>query len=668
MESASKRRATLPNNDQPPAKRVKGAPDAPPETPETTTDVGLKFLENLKNAKDKTGRPIATEFLRLPDRGKLIRGEYANLTAVESDAKRMVANAKQFNDKKSAVYEDAERVRKTASNFMTRHNPAYRNSNYVAQPTPIPDELLNGSHAPNGNGTPHTQSVRLTFGKPKASSTPQPARAAAVASPKEPTPAVESSSDFKGMTFQQAQEQLLNECIEHEDGGALIFTAFINLPPRSLADYYQLIKQPMSLKGVQKKVRGQRGRDAATGKTDLKSWQALEDEMSLIWTNAREYNQDGSPLFNLAGELETFFHKRLAIAKKQVQQPTQPTLKLKVAPAAPPASKPSIKLKFGGSKASPGAASPAPSAASPAVMDRSTPGVIVHNEALERQKEMVASAMNGDQRSRGRPPSQQPTAPQVRNPFGGSRPGSNSTPLPALASAGSPPVHMNGIKNEAPVRQSPGPNTVRPSSAVSSHLAPSMAPPLSVTPRVPSGSPYPQQQQAQPIQPSPYQTNQNHYQQPQYQLQNGFVHARPVDQNGSSSILPDVTLITHPALKLAKPLTVKIPAHATTTQQSITLTVPFTHQYFQVVPHLPVGLTQRPYRVFVTVNGQRMSEAIKPGAERDKSRPIFEARLERGTVGRIEVEVLAGKGPSGKSGKEEVEWEKCSIFVHVWRD
>lgn len=613
-----------------------------------------------------------------------MRGEYANLTAVESDAKRMVANAKQFNDKKSAVYEDAERVRKTASNFMTKHNPAYRDSNYVAQPTPIPEDLMNGSHVPVANGTPHTQSVRLTFGKPRPAPTPQPVRAA-VASSKEPTPAVESPGDFKGLSFQQAQEKLLNECIEHEDGGAIIFTAFINLPPRSLTDYYQLIKQPMSLKGVQKKVRGQRGRDAATGKTDLKSWQALENEMSLIWTNAREYNQDGSPLFNLAGELETFFHRRLAIAKTQVQQPTQPTLKLKVAPAAPTASKPSIKIKFGGSKASPGAPSPAPSAASPAVMDRSTPGVIVHNEALERQKEMVASAMNGDQRSRGRPPSQQPTAPQVRNPFGGSRSGSNSTPIPSLATAGSPPVHTNGVKNEAAVRQSPGPNTARPGSAASSHLPPSMLPPLGVTPRVPSGSPYPQQQQPQQIQPSPYQTSQNHYQQPQYQLQNGFVNTRPAGQSkpmctttaffqtnrfpdGSSSILPNLTLSTHPALKLAKPLTVKIPAHPTTTQQSITLTVPCTHQYFQVVPHIPVGLTQRPYRVFVTVNGQRMSETIKPGVERDKSRPIFEARVERGTVGRIEVEVLAGKGPSGKSGKEEVEWEKCTIFVHVWRD
>jgi hypothetical protein len=457
--------------------------------------------------------------LMLVEQEKLNRREYANLTAVESDAKRMVANAKQFNDKRSHIYEDAERVRKTASNFMTKHNPAYRDGSYIAQPTPIPEELMNGTQAPAGNGTPHTQSVRLTFGKHKTSQTPQSAKVATQEA-KEPTPAVEETSDFKGKTFQQAQEQLLDECLEHEEDGILIFTPFINLPTRSLTDYYSLIKHPMSLKGVQKKVRGQRGREGPTGKTDLKSWQALEDEMSLIWQNAREYNEDGSAIYELAGELETFFHERLALAKQQVQQPTQPTLKLKVAASGP---KPSIKLKFGASKPSPGAPSPAASA-SPAVVDRSTPGVIVHNEALERQKEMVASAMNGDQRSRGRPPSQ-PTAPQARNPFGGSRSGSVSTPIPSLATAASPPVHTNGVKSEAPPGQSPGPNAIRPSSAASSQVAPSMAPPLGVAPRVLSGSPNPQQ-----LQPSPYPASHNQHQQPQYQPQNGFVHTRPAGQ------------------------------------------------------------------------------------------------------------------------------------------
>jgi hypothetical protein len=135
----------------------------------------------------------------------------------------------------------------------------------------------------------------------------------------------------------------------------------------------------------------------------------------------------------------------------------------------------------------------------------------------------------------------------------------------------------------------------------------------------------------------------------------------------ADSILPSLTFATHPALSLSKPMNLTIPAHPRNTQQSVTVTVPSTHYYFQITPHVPVGLTNRPYRLFVTVNGQRVSEYTKPGTERIKDRPLFEARLERGMVNRIEVEVLAGKANATKGGKEEVELEKCTLYVHVLR-
>lgn len=86
--------------------------------------------------------------------------------------------------------------------------------------------------------------------------------------------------------------------------GLLIFTPFVNLPPRTLADYYALIEHPTSLKGLQKRVRGIQGRSAPTGITEFKSWDAFEKEVGHIWRNAREYNEDGSDMFNLAGEFE----------------------------------------------------------------------------------------------------------------------------------------------------------------------------------------------------------------------------------------------------------------------------------------------------------------------------------------------------------------------------
>ena len=38
--------------------------------------------------------------------------------------------------------------------------------------------------------------------------------------------------------------------------------------------------------------------------TELKTWDAFENEMSYIWRNAREYNEDGSEISNLSYELE----------------------------------------------------------------------------------------------------------------------------------------------------------------------------------------------------------------------------------------------------------------------------------------------------------------------------------------------------------------------------
>jgi hypothetical protein len=46
------------------------------------------------------------------------------------------------------------------------------------------------------------------------------------------------------------------------------------------------------------------GRNAPTGITLLKSWDALEEEMSHIWENAQTYNEDGSDIFNLADDLK----------------------------------------------------------------------------------------------------------------------------------------------------------------------------------------------------------------------------------------------------------------------------------------------------------------------------------------------------------------------------
>jgi len=86
--------------------------------------------------------------------------------------------------------------------------------------------------------------------------------------------------------------------------GLLIFHPFANLPSRSLVDYYQVIKHPVSLKSVHKLVRGIHGRNPPTGISDFQSWDAFEKEVQHIWNNCRTYNEDGSEMYNLSEEFE----------------------------------------------------------------------------------------------------------------------------------------------------------------------------------------------------------------------------------------------------------------------------------------------------------------------------------------------------------------------------
>lgn len=82
------------------------------------------------------------------------------------------------------------------------------------------------------------------------------------------------------------------------------FEVFVNLPPRALKDYYQIIPDPLSIRKLQKHVKGVHGRGSATGVSDFKSWNQFEEKTSLLWVNAQTYNEDGSEIYELANELE----------------------------------------------------------------------------------------------------------------------------------------------------------------------------------------------------------------------------------------------------------------------------------------------------------------------------------------------------------------------------
>jgi hypothetical protein len=65
-----------------------------------------------------------------------------------------------------------------------------------------------------------------------------------------------------------------------------------------------MIQEPISVKKLQKMVKGVQGRSDATGVSEFKNWAQFEEKLKLLWTNAYYYNEEGSDIYVLAQELE----------------------------------------------------------------------------------------------------------------------------------------------------------------------------------------------------------------------------------------------------------------------------------------------------------------------------------------------------------------------------
>jgi hypothetical protein len=165
----------------------------------------------------------------------------------------------------------------------------------------------------------------------------------------------------------------------------------------------------------------------------------------------------------------------------------------------------------------------------------------------------------------------------------------------------------------------------------------------------------------------------------------GCLHRQLTHIGVDEALVPKISLNTHPALNLPKPWSMDVAANKQKTTHSVTALLLPGHSYLQIVPHVPIALTNRLYRLFVTVNGNKTFEvnrmpvtagingaAATPGYDggKKKGEPVYEAKLMVG-VNRVEVEIVAEKDRKGKPEsnlpKDQVDIEKCTIFLHLLR-
>lgn len=315
-------------------------------------------MGQLKRSQDKNGRDIAFHFLDLPSRDdypdyylqtampislnmveqRLEDGEYATMDHLEGDLKRMVQNAKEYNDTRSEVFQDAERIRKALSNFMPKHNPSYADPEYRALPTPIPQAMLDRLRE-SSISTNATNPVKIRIKSSRQSTAPS------------ATPEAEEADE----DLQDNMANLLEE-LSNQDNAV----NFHKKPPkRDYPDYYKVIDRPTSIFDVTTMV--QQGK--------IGDWNALAREVRLIWKNAKEYNEPGSAIYEMTEELEQWFEEQVQAAGAD-------------SPKAPPRlslsqpKKTGLKLKIGGSTPTPNFV-----------------GGAVDNESLKRQREETSQAL-----------------------------------------------------------------------------------------------------------------------------------------------------------------------------------------------------------------------------------------------------------------------------------
>lgn len=173
----------------------------------------------------------------------------------------MIANAKEYYTRGSQIFDDAERVRKALSNYMTKTNPAYSNRSYQAVPTPLPpenadddddeegdaegeeeegDEDADGEDAEDAEDAEGEDEDEDADGEdePEEDEQPKSRRKAIILkrrgssrtrrgsnndnprarSPQPSRPDHEYENvPYKGLTFQQAQEKIVEELLRHQE-------------------------------------------------------------------------------------------------------------------------------------------------------------------------------------------------------------------------------------------------------------------------------------------------------------------------------------------------------------------------------------------------------------------------------------------------------------------
>ncbi|CAI7593409.1 unnamed protein product [Penicillium crustosum] len=437
----------------------------------------------------------------------------------------------------------------------------------------------------------------------------------------------ESEADFEGDSLQTAQDKIMSELTRLKDSdGEDISYPFIGKPDRNLyRDYYEIIQHPVSLRSIQKRVRGTDSRKNSSKTTAYPTWQSFEEEVSYVWRNAREYNEDNSDISVLAGVLEDHFHRRVAEAKKLVPNPLEvhrtlemPRIKLKVGTTMPPMAQ-RLTLKM-----------PGQTSDTLSKNDGHASDVIFKNESQGNTQDIAGAGLPAGQEING-----SPREFSLGGQFGSPRSstittqsGSEQQQNSSMSAQGL----LESMSNAASLTISTSQNHPGASFDVSSDV-----------PRHSSSS-------------------SAHYQ-PHFGYSPMDSLLRRSGQDPRMALISNVRILTHASLSLQPDFCLDIPPSSLVSQQNIIVHLPPSHSVLTVRPRLAASTSQRQVKIVALTGIQRLHSSG------DAATLSYDIHLHPGMT-RVDLEAIAGPArgvpKSGPPGSE-VDYERVTLFFNLLR-
>ncbi|XP_041985190.1 protein polybromo-1 isoform X2 [Aricia agestis] len=258
-----------------------------------------KLFEAVRNHLAPNGNPMAKPFWKLPSRreypdyykeiknpmslnqikNKIRRGNYGTLSEVAGDMNIMFENAKRYNVHTSRLYKDAVKLQRLMQQRVQELLD-------IVQSSSSDDESLSSVKSAAQN-TPRPR------GRPRVN--PLPASAT-------PTPTIKVNLPLKKKLHHVAKQLLEFTCSD----GRQPMLLFMEKPSKKLyPGYYNVIDRPIDMIAIENNIKNDR----------YSSLEEMVADFKLMFSNCRQFNEEGSMIYDDANLLERVLNEKL----KEVQ-------------------------------------------------------------------------------------------------------------------------------------------------------------------------------------------------------------------------------------------------------------------------------------------------------------------------------------------------------------